>query len=457
MILGFAVAGLLGTLAFALLLPTVTLGAFRSELQRERTERLERAALDHVARTGSLKGFRPDPAWGGSDDLARSALVLDAAGELTSPSTSNARPPGNWRARRDTRVLTRGGRVVGYVVPGAPPHDTPEERALLSSVGGSLTLAALIRVLLVLALGALLTRGMMRSLHHLTREAQRFTLGGAYQPLDVRGHDEVAVLTAAFNAMRAQIDRADGNRRRLVADVAHDLGTPLTVASGYVQAMVAGRLAPTPDRLLVVQGELDLMRGLIDDLRLLSRVDAGELPLDVTLIEPRALLLTVHAAFAERARTQQVSLSVHAADVPRVPLDDLRVRQVLGNLVSNALNHTPEGGAVRIEGRARGDAVEFVVSDTGEGIDETHLPFVFERFYRADAERSGSGTGLGLSIARSLTELLGGQVSVHSRRGVGTTATVTFPRVTGVEDARDGAASRARPRSEPYGSFREGA
>ncbi|SMB79249.1 sensor histidine kinase [Deinococcus hopiensis] len=444
LVLWLAGASLLSHLLFAALTPTILLQLYRQELVQERTERTATLALTHYRRAGSWRGFAfPAPAVSSASPPARTRgsvrppLLLDPRGNVVAHGAGEAPARVDPRAVR-TRPLTLNGQTVGYLVPGSPPPNPPEERAVISAMSRSIFLAALSRLLTVVLLTALLTRGVLRSLERLTQAARQFTLGQPYRPVPVRGQDEVAVLAETFNEMQAEIARADAGRRRMLSDIAHDLSTPLTIVHGYVQAMASGRLPPTPERLATVQDELDLMRNLVEDLRFLSLADAGEVRLSRESLRPGDVLDALARAFAQRAERQGVALKLEVAPgLPSVSLDPSRVRQALGNLTSNALNHTGQGGEITLTVRARPPFLEFEVRDTGLGIPADALPLVFDRFYRVAPERSGTGTGLGLSIALSIAEMHGGTVTLESTEGVGTRATLRLPLQEGThsEDA----------------------
>jgi signal transduction histidine kinase len=215
----------------------------------------------------------------------------------------------------------------------------------------------------------------------------------------------------------------------MTADIAHDLRTPLTVIRGYLEAMTDGSLAPSPERLAAIRGEVTTLHHLIEDLRTLSLADAGELRLQRQPVQPGALLADVHESFALQAEARGVKLEIDAApDVPPVAVDPLRMTQVFGNLVSNALRHTPPGGQVTLHAALTGPNVEFTVEDTGEGIPPEQLAHIFERFYRGDTSRQQheDESGLGLAIVRSLVEVHGGTIRAESVPGRGTRMIITL-------------------------------
>jgi signal transduction histidine kinase len=254
--------------------------------------------------------------------------------------------------------------------------------------------------------------------------------GELEQQVPVRSADELGMLTQAFNQMSADLTRSNALRRQMTADIAHDLRTPLTVITGYIEALRDGVLKPTADRFEAMHAEAQQLKRLVDDLRTLSLADAGELPLARQAIAPRTLLERLAAAFNHRAEQGSITLAVAAdAALPAVNVDIERMVQVLENLVSNALRHTPAGGQIILSARTAAGATQLIVQDTGEGIPADVLPHIFDRFYRGDVSRSeqGSESGLGLAIAKSIVEAHGGTITAASTLGHGTTFTVTIP------------------------------
>jgi signal transduction histidine kinase len=336
-------------------------------------------------------------------------------------------------------VLHRGtavqvnGEVVGTVLTTgeAPPLGAREQaylvrtnQVLLGAAGGA--------VVIGLALGILLARTLTRPVRELTVATRAMADGQLEQEVPVRSGDELGELAASFNQMSADLAQADALRRQMTADIAHDLRTPLTVLRGYAEAMRDGTLQPTQSRLDTIHAEVQRLTGLVEDLRTLSLADAGTLSLNRVSIAPRALLERLVRLYSYRAEQEKVALVIDVpVDVPDVRVDPDRMIQVLGNLVSNGLRHTPEGGRIAISAGHRGHDLYVTVQDNGEGIPPEAVPRIFDRFYRADASRhqegQETGSGLGLSIAKSIVELHGGTISARSEPGSGTTFTIVLP------------------------------
>jgi signal transduction histidine kinase len=232
----------------------------------------------------------------------------------------------------------------------------------------------------------------------------------------------------AFNAMAKELDAQDKARRHLMADIAHELRTPLTIVQGKLEGLLDG-VYPRDDQQL--QGLLEdthVLVRLVEDLRTLSTAESGALALSTEPTDILALADDVVSSLSARAESGGVTLRVETdgqGDLQPIRIDPLRIREVLTNLVTNALHHTPRGGSVLVKVSARADSVEVSVVDNGAGIAEAELPRIFDRFYKGPGS---SGLGLGLTIARGLVEAHGGTIRAESRIGAGTTITVSLPR-----------------------------
>lgn len=322
-------------------------------------------------------------------------------------------------------------KTVGMVLT-APkmPELNPQETLFLERTNQALGMAVVVGLLAALIMGILLARTLTNPLQALTRAAQAIARGQLEQQVNVKSQDEIGQLADAFNRMSQEVAQANRLRRQMTADIAHDLRTPLTVIGGYVEAMRDGDLAPTEERLSLIYAEIERLQHMVGDLRMLSQVDAGELPLNVQEISPRSLLERSAALFEHHAGQHQVRLEVEASeDLPEIKVDEARMMQVLDNLLSNALRYTPAGGKIRLAARREANKVRISVQDTGSGIPGEELPFIFNRFYRADKSRhSETGeSGLGLAIVKALVEAQAGRVWAESQENEGTTIFVELP------------------------------
>jgi two-component system OmpR family sensor kinase/two-component system sensor histidine kinase BaeS len=267
----------------------------------------------------------------------------------------------------------------------------------------------------------------------LTHAAGVIAGGDLSERVPARGRDEIADLGRAFNQMAASLEAGETLRRNLMADVAHELRTPLTVIQGNLQAILDGVYPLDVAQVAGLYDETRLLTRLVDDLRELALAEAGQLRLERAPVDLVALAQGVTANFMSAAEAAGVKLSAPAGDGEVQALGDAdRLGQVLRNLLSNALRHTPAGQAVAVRVAAAGRGVAEVVltvADTGMGISPEDLPHVFDRFYRGSKSRGRrvGSAGLGLAIARQLVRAHGGEISVESAEGIGTTFTVRLP------------------------------
>jgi two-component system OmpR family sensor kinase/two-component system sensor histidine kinase BaeS len=259
-------------------------------------------------------------------------------------------------------------------------------------------------------------------------EAADRVAGGDYSTrVRVRGPGEVGQLAHSFNQMTERLQANETQRRALLADVAHELRTPLSVIRGNVEGMLDGVYPPDEAHLGPLLEETAVMARLLDDLQTLSTAEAGVLRLHRERVDPAALAEDAVAALRARADAAGVTLTSHAPDpVPEVDVDPVRIGEVLANLLTNAIRHTPAGGSVRVVVEPDPAGVAVTVADTGPGIDPRDLVHVFDRFVKS---ADSGGAGLGLAIARSLVEAHGGSIAARSAPGEGTTMRFVLPSV----------------------------
>jgi two-component system sensor histidine kinase BaeS len=302
--------------------------------------------------------------------------------------------------------------------------------AINSPGSGSLLPFAFAFALLMLGGTALFFMGRMlrratQPVEEMMDAAQHVAQGDYAARVMERGPREVRHLVHAFNSMSERLQLNDEQRRRLLADISHELRTPLTVLQGNLEGMLDGIYQPDATRLESLVEETRVMSRLIDDLRTLADAESGTLKLQRESTDLGVLLNEVVASFRGQAQAAGISLTVESApDLPLIEIDPARIRQVLTNLIANALRYTTNGESIRMQCELKDKLIEVTVSDTGRGIAAQDLPHIFERYTKSSDSR---GSGLGLAIAKDLVEAHGGQISARSELHHGTTITFTLP------------------------------
>jgi signal transduction histidine kinase len=350
-------------------------------------------------------------------------IVADSEDKLIGKTVDTKWPP-------PSAALVSEGALVGmlYLDPmsGAERADT----AFLTAVNRSVLVGALIAGLAAVAVTLALSSRILRPVERLTAAAQRMEKGDLGVRVPVTSDDEIGQLAHAFNSMAGSLAQQEQLRRNMVTDVAHELRTPLTNLRGYLEAARDGLLVPDSALVDNLYEETMLLSRLVADLQELAQAEAGQLTL---LRQPASLAGMVEQAVAilrPQANAKGLALIVDLpADLPPVDVDPERVGQVLRNLLNNAAAHTSRGGEVTVAAQANIGEVSVSVHDTGTGIAPEHLPYVFDRFYRADQSRARQtgGAGLGLAITKQLMIAHGGSISVASAPGQGTTFTFALP------------------------------
>lgn len=296
--------------------------------------------------------------------------------------------------------------------------------------GGLLLLCVVPFVFIFLSslLGAVGFRRFGRPLADLVAAIETVARGDLSVRLKEHNPPQLRALARSFNNMVGELERAEQQRRNMTADIAHELRTPLHVIQGNLEGMLDGVYEPNRENLSATLEETHLLARLVADLQTLSLAEAGQLPLHPTRFLVSDLLADAATSFSPQAATQQIDLAVEVSDAARtleLDADYDRLDQVLSNLIANALRYTPPGGKITLRVEAAPQAlVRITVADTGSGIPPEDLPFVFDRFWKADRSRtrgSGAGSGLGLAISRQLIRAHGGTIEVASQPGQGTT------------------------------------
>jgi signal transduction histidine kinase len=338
--------------------------------------------------------------------LFAAQLLVIVAGSLTLALTALALAPGLFRlhARQAFAVL--------------PPDATGHlEQGFQDAILLALGIAGAVSVVTALAASWLLAQRLTRPIRSLAQIAERIGAGGYQARVALPpGGDELAALAGAFNRMAQALESTERRRQALLADLAHELRTPLATLEGYIEGLADGVVTADQEAWAVLQAELIRLRRLVEDLETLSRAEERQLDLRLGPVDP-GVLVTRAIQAAEPAYAAK-GVALHASvdqALPPVSADSDRLGEVLGNLLGNALRHTPPGGRVRISGHQDGNQVELSVSDSGEGIPPELLERVFERFFRVDAARTrNGGSGLGLTISRAIVEAHGGHLWAES-------------------------------------------
>lgn len=315
--------------------------------------------------------------------------------------------------------------LVLLIVRAAGPAVTPGE-ALLVVCGLPLALG-----LVLMLIGGVTFRRFGMPMADIMTAADAVAAGDLSVRVNENVRGDVGILARRFNRMTAELERSEESRRRLTADVAHELRTPLQIIQGNLEGIVDGVYVPDSAHVNATLAETRRLARLVDDLQTLSLAESGRLPLHLQRVAPVDLLYDTVTRYAAVASEQGVILErTDSGDAPEVLVDADRMAQVLSNLVTNALRYTPPGGRISLAAEPYDGNARLIISDTGEGIDADDLPYVFDRFWRGDrarARQGEGGSGLGLAITRRLVLAHGGAISVASTPGAGTTFTIDLP------------------------------
>jgi two-component system OmpR family sensor kinase/two-component system sensor histidine kinase BaeS len=379
----------------------------------------------------SMPGPNRRPGWpGGQLDVvladADGRIVYDSVGKVEGKKLKSGE-----KSRALPITQTEDGEVIGYLLlsfPGDRNMLGRLEQQFLDQMQQILITGAALAVGVGLALGVLLSRRLTAPLQRLAAAARAVATGDLSQRVRVEGSTEMVEVAQAFNEMTIALGESERQRQNMVADAAHELRSPLTVLQGNLRAILDGVYPSSEAEIARLYDETRLLSRLVDDLRELALVDAGQLRLHVRPMNLVQVIQSTIKSLTPVAAAQEVSLTAKfPGPLPTVQADPDRVAQVLRNLLVNALRHTP-GGSVTVTAVLKEGVVEVAVADTGEGIAAEDLPHLFDRFWRADPARARSGgTGLGLSVAQSLVEAQGGCMWAESSLGQGSAFRFTLP------------------------------
>jgi two-component system, OmpR family, sensor histidine kinase BaeS len=325
--------------------------------------------------------------------------------------------------------ITLDGSNVGSLVilnhPRLPPEDP-----VLSAVNRALWMATIVAGFAGLLIALILSRSLTAPLRQLSGAARQFARGERNLRLPKPSRDEVGDLTKSFQGMMSDIERQESLRKEMTADIAHELRTPLAVMRANLEALTDGVYPLSPENLLPLEDSVELLSRLVEDLRVLALADAGQLTLNTADTDIAALLRRIAARFLPHAAQHSQRIDTRLADnLPAVPVDPQRLEQVIGNLLSNAIQVTSPNGTITLSASSMGEQVEILIDDSGPGIPIEDLDKVFERFYRVDDARTRAegGSGLGLAIARKLVEAHGGTIRAENRSEGGARLVILLP------------------------------
>jgi len=436
--LAFLLVGVTGVLLVSLLVSLRTQTEFDRFLSVRDQSVLEAALKDYYTEHNSWNGVADTLAAQPPLNFYSRSIVLTDVGRVV--VIGNRGLPVGQTLSPDqiggSTPITVNDQIVGYLLlvsgnnsPKDQQSNQPPETDFLQQIARATITSAVIAVVIAILLGGLLARTLTQPVRELTAATKAMANGQLDQRVNVRSRDELGELATSFNHMSADLARASQLRKQMTADLAHDLRTPLSILRGYTEGLKDERLQGSPKLYGIMHGEVEHLQRLVDDLRVLSLADAGELTLNRRRVDPRALLERTALAYFMQAQTQGITVKVDAPEtLPSIAVDTDRLTQVLNNLVSNALHHTTQGEIV-LAAKTIDHRVQLIVNDTGSGIAADDLPFIFDRFYRTDKARqrtSDDSSGLGLAIAKAIVEAHGGTLTVASTLGQGTTFTITF-------------------------------
>jgi signal transduction histidine kinase len=370
--------------------------------------------------------MRPGGRWRGGFS------IVDADGRVILPGSGmemgRAMMPKDLKNAQE--IVVEGSTVGWLIVPREGFPRTLAESAFLHQMNRTFFFSAAIAGGLAVLLGVILARTLTRPLQELTTGTRAIAEGDLSHRVPVRSKDELGQLAQSFNQMGEQLSHSQDLRRQMTADIAHELRTPISVILGHAEAVHDGVLPPSGETFELVRDEANHLDRLVDDLRVLSRADAGELTIEPQLIQLDMQLEQIARAYRPTAASREVEIRVQVEEgTLEIPADPDRMAQVLGNLISNALQHSPEGSVIQLSASRVGGNIQIGVADQGSGIPAEDLTRVFDRFYRTDAARNRyhGGSGLGLAIAKSLVEAQGGEIWAESTAGEGTKIWISFP------------------------------
>ena len=406
---------------------------FRERIDQARITRMGVELSQYYSQQGGWEGIQPFVEhWG---NLSEQRIILtDVNGIVVADSDSNLLgelyEPGS-----DGHSLSPpwAGSTIGtfYISPDSPPElGLISLQIVFRRIGLFFICGGLIAVAVAFLITFFLSRRILAPVEALSSAAKRLGVGDFSQRVQVKDKSELGELAGTFNSMASDLEKAEQLRRNMVADIAHELRTPLSNIKGHLEAVRDGVMKPDVNTIRSLDEEATMLSRLVDDLQELSLAEAGELKLVRQAEDITKLIRQAMAGVQPQATAKGLSLSLDLPDkLPPANIDSHRISQVLRNLLENAMANTAKGGTTTVTAKQQGNYLEVAVSDTGEGIPAEDLPNIFERFYRVDKSRARAtgGTGLGLTISKRLVEAHGGTIEAQSELGKGSRFSFTIP------------------------------
>jgi signal transduction histidine kinase len=408
---------------------------FEERVEEMRLGRIEFELSRYYYQQGSWEGIQPFiEQWGNIHGQRiiltdnQGTVIADSQGELLGELYQDDAPG---------RVISFlwGGDTIGTLytspetLPRAGLNPPPSAPVLYLAIGRFFIWGGLVAVAIAVVLAFILSRRTLAPVQALTSAAERLGRGDFSQRVQIKDKGELGELAQTFNSMAGDLERAEKLRQNMVADVAHELRTPLSNIRGYLEALRDGVMKPDKETIRSLYEEASLLSRLVDDLQELSLAEAGELKLVRQAEDISGLIRQAVAAVEAQKKAKGLVLTVELPELPPVNIDSRRIGEVLRNLLENAVAHTGKGDTITVTARQLDRLVEISVTDSGEGIPAKELTNIFERFYRVDKSRARAtgGSGLGLTIARRLVEAHGGRIEVQSEPGKGSRFAFTVP------------------------------
>jgi len=345
------------------------------------------------------------------------SIILDRRTNPTSGIPSSSPIGSRYEFQQNDVVfsLIARGEQVGYLV--ITPYSIMERFSLARAIIFPVGTVSFVLVVFLVVVAILLIRRFINPLADVIYAAREVANGNLQTRIPMKGPQDLRSLSENFNEMASSLERSDRERRDMLADIAHELRTPLSVIRGRLEGIVDGIYAENGSQVSMALEQTYLLQRLVDDLRLLTLAETRQLPFDTRNVHIEGVIERVLEMFSAEAEEKNISLSFRDQDKDLSALvDPQRFEQVMSNIIGNSLRYVPEGGRVWVTADETPDYVQIRINDNGSGIPEEDLPFIFDRFWRKEKSRSraSGGTGLGLAIAKQLLEAQGGRIEARN-------------------------------------------